>query len=90
MKKKTRQRNPMKDRPRQRKPKQKKGEVGGEKKRKEKQAKRKKKDERERVGRRGGGNGRQWPSMAAITPLRERGRGHVGEGEEEPAASGSG
>jgi hypothetical protein len=36
--------------------------------------------ERERVGRRGGGNGRQWPLMATIMPLKERGRG--GEGEE--------
>jgi hypothetical protein len=38
-------------------------------------------EEREREGRRGGGNGRQWPLMAAITPLRER--GCRGEGEEE-------
>jgi hypothetical protein len=45
-------------------------------------------EEREREGRRGGGNGRQWPLMVAITPLRERGRG--GEGEETAAVSGSG
>jgi hypothetical protein len=45
-------------------------------------------EEREREGRRGGGNGRQWPLMAAITPLRERGCGR--EREETTAVFGLG
>jgi hypothetical protein len=39
-------------------------------------------EEREREGRRGGGNGHQWPLMAAITPLKERGHGGGREGDD--------